>query len=291
MQGWRCMGRVAPPMIAEQGVADRLLRVWTECHAALDGLARCTGDPALHVHTLRKRGKRLRGGLDLVGAPKRIKAELRDLGRLLGPARDAAVRAATLRQLRESPGESFKEDGALPVVVALLAEEAAVAEGTPPAPVLAFVAERLAGVVAWLRESLPQEATDPVERLRRMGGRADNALARVCRKKAAGRHFHEARKAVKRLHGALWFLFPEPDCAGGQFMKHLVALGEDLGGIQDLEVFAAWLDRSGLTSARLPGLHRALARGRRRLVARVKRRAAGFDALAFPRPAGTVPIA
>ena len=265
---------VGPSFGVPVTLVDRLLGVFGECRAALEGLERCTGNPADHVHTLRKRGKRLRGGLVVLAAPNRVLHELRDIGRILGASRDAAVRQATLRCLREAPGESFQEDAALGVVEALLAEEASFAGGTPAVAVLAFLADRLAGVEAWMRELPPGLDADPVvESVGQLNARALKRLERIAHKGARAPHFHEARKAVKRLHGALWFLRPEGVEPTSKTLRRLAALGDDLGGINDLDVLASWLNGAGLTAARLPGLHRAVARRRRRLAGRVARRA------------------
>ena len=258
---------------------DRLLGVFGECRAAMEGLERCTGNPAEHIHTLRKRGKRLRGGLVLFAAPKHVLHDLRDMGRMLGASRDAAVRQATLRGLRAEPGEAFGGDAALNVAEALLAEEASFGCGTPPPTVLGFLADRLAGVEAWLRAPRPDPAADSlVARVGHLEQRALKRLENIARKGARPPHFHEARKAVKRLHGALWFLRPASEVHAAKTMRRLVVLGDDLGGINDLDVLELWLNRAGLTAAHLPGLHRAMARRRHRLAVHVTRRARALAA-------------
>jgi CHAD domain-containing protein len=260
-----------------QNLMERLATVLAECQRAWTSLKVCDGEPAAHVHILRKRGKRLRGGLDLLDAPASVREELRDMGRILAPARDAAVRAATFRLLREQPGESYAGDAAIEVAQSLLAEEAAVAEGTPPEPVLEFVANRLRAVTQWLAARPASAADDAIRaRLARIAGLTAQRLRRLERADPKPRHYHAARKQVKRLHGAAWFLHPQPGPPHPPGLRELVALGDDLGLLNDLHVLEAWCESAGLTAMRLPGLHRAIKRRRKRLVARIRRRAGKF---------------
>lgn len=276
------MAAAPPPSAARAPLVSRLAQVTAECQQALAGLTQCTGEPAAHIHLLRKRGKRLRGGLELLGAPATVIHELRDMGRILAPTRDAAVRAATFRLLHEQPGESFTTDTDLEVAQSLLAEESALADGTPSNPVLGFVALRLAAVTSWL-EAASQAPAAPqrAARLQAIVRRVAKRLRRLSRPDPEPRHFHGARKQVKRLLGAAWFQCAEPDAVRPAPLRRLDALGDDLGLLNDLHVLEAWLDRTGLTAARLPGLHRAIRRRRRRLVTRVRRRAAKFDPAPF----------
>jgi hypothetical protein len=181
-----------------------------------------------------------------------------------------------MRRLREQAADHLVADALHGVAVALLAEEAALGEGTPPAPVLEFVGERLAAVDAWLGQD-PPVAAGWERRLWRMQVQVERRLARLAKGKGGrGARLHAARKAVKRLHGALWFLFPDAEGITGKTLKRLLDLGDELGEIQDLEVLRSWLVRCGLTRQRLPGLHRAIRAERRRLLDHVRERAAGW---------------
>lgn len=252
------------------------------CRQALAALSDRQQDPVENIHTLRKNGKRLRGGLELLGAPEPVLQELRDLGRLLSVARDSTVRVLTMRALCKRAGEAVQADPEFGVAMRQLVAESKLG-GTPPAAVREFTRDRLESVVEWLQDASFGGSKGVAKRMRRLITRARARLKVIAGKPKRLEDYHETRKAVKALLGAAQFLFSEPEAALHREMRRLDRLGEDLGWVQDLDVLGEWLDDHGLTTARLPVLHQSLRSQIRKACKAARRRARKCDLSVFGR--------
>lgn len=260
--------------IGDTGVlADRLRPVLAECRSELQVLSAGGEDVGANVHFLRKNGKRLRGGLELLGAPRPVLVELRDLGRLLSTSRDALVRVQTQRALCEQIGPAAAADPDFEVARRQLEFEGRLA-GTPPAPTRKFLRARLNAVQAWLDEAHFDDPSAVAKRMDRLVTRAEQRLGQLAGKPKRILAYHEARKSAKAVLGAAQFLFAAPDDRQAREIRRLDRLGEGFGRIQDLCVLQHWLDGRGLTRERLPSLHRVLGLEIRSACAATRRRAA-----------------
>jgi len=270
------MNKLRARIRAVGSLEQRLEPVIQTCRQSLAGLADRQQDPVANIHQLRKSGKRLRGGLELLGAPEPVITELRDLGRMLGLARDSRVRVQTLQALCERVGDGVKGDPDFEVAVRQLRFEAKLG-GAPPAVVRSFVGSRLEVVMDWLDDAGFGGTGGVAKRLRRLIDRALQRLRVITGKPKELEDYHETRKAVKALAGAAQFLFEDPEPALRRELKRLDALGEDLGWVQDLDVLDQWLDDHGLSTQRMPLLHQALQRQIRKACTAARRRAKKCD--------------
>jgi CHAD domain-containing protein len=254
----------------------RLDPVIQVCCDSLAALADRKQDPAKNVHQLRKNGKRLRGGLELLGAPKPVITELRDLGRMLAVARDSRVRVSTFETLCDRVGDGVKADPDFEVAVRQLGFEAQLG-GAPPGAVRRFAGSRLEAVAQWLEGAEFGDAGGVARRMRRLISEAKQHLKVIAAKPDKLEDYHEGRKAVKALLGAAEFLFEDPEPEFRRELRRLDRLGEDLGWVQDLDVFDGWLDDHGLTTARMPVLHQVMQREIRKACRAARRRASKCD--------------
>jgi hypothetical protein len=186
------------------------------------------------------------------------------------------VRLLTLETLCERAGEDVKADPDFEVAVRQLNFEARLG-GVPPAAVRRFIGSRLEAVAQWLGDAEFDNAAGVAGRMRRLIDRARRQLRVILAKPDQLEDYHETRKAVKALLGAAQFLFEQPEATLRREMKRLDRLGEDLGWVQDLDVFDGWLDTHGLTTARLPVLHQTLHRQIRKACRAARRRADKCD--------------
>lgn len=274
------MNKLRARIRAEGSLEQRLDPVIETCRQALAGLAVRRKEVVESIHQLRKNGKRLRGGLELLGAPEPVITELRDLGRILGLARDSWVRVQTLEALCERTGNGVKGDPDFEVAMRQIHFEAKLG-GTPPAAVRHFVGDRLEMVADWLEGAGFGGSGGVAKRMRCLIDRARRRLKVIAGKPKELEDYHETRKAVKALLGGAQFLFDDPEPAMRRELKRLDRLGEDLGWIQDLDVLDDWLDQRGLTTARMPLLHQALQQQIRKACAAARRRAKKCDLSVF----------
>lgn len=275
--------------VVTAALADRLRPVLAECRRELQALSAGGQDAGANIHFLRKNSKRLRGGLEMLGADKPALAELRDLGRLLSMSRDALVRVQTQRALVDKLGPDLATDPDFEVARRQLEFEARLS-GTPPTPTRRFVRARLDAVQAWLDAARFDDPAVVARRMDRLVARATQRIGRLADKPKRIDAYHDARKAAKALLGAAQFLFDPPGASQAREIHRLDQLGEDFGWIQDLCVLQHWLNARGLGPERLPAFHRALDTELRKTCA-VTRRHAAKCALAALRPRKASPAA
>jgi CHAD domain-containing protein len=266
MKKLRARNRAAGPL------ERRLDPVIQVCRDSLAALVDSAEKPAKSIHQLRKNGKRLRGGLELLGAPEPVILELRDLGRMLAVARDSRVRVSTFETLCDRVGEDAKADADFEVAADQLRFEAQLG-GVPPVAVRRFAGSRLEAVAQWLEGAEFGDAGEVARRMDRLISQAKQHLKVIAAKPDKLEDYHEGRKAVKALLGAAEFLFEDPDPDFRRELRRLDRLGEDLGWVQDLDVFDAWLNDHGLTLARMPVLHQVMQREIRKACRAARRRA------------------
>jgi CHAD domain-containing protein len=237
------MSNSPDPAVEFAGARAALLAACEEMEKRLTGLLDSHGRIADEVHQIRKLGKRLRGGLAMVGEAKPCLRWIAVIGRMLGGSRDAGVRAKTWKGL----GVESTATGAIEAAISGLLELAAdAAVRRPPQGVidwsLAAVAQVKSRVEACTQEELAKRAAKGAAQLkRRFKKRLKQALQRV-----QNEDFHECRKAAKAWLGGLSLVAPDLPLAGKEEADKLAG---NLGDENDLEVLATWLEEHGFSQA------------------------------------------
>ncbi len=284
----RLRRRFAP--LAEEALGSGHRRMALgQLDVAIDALAGGNGksSPEERVHEARKALKRLRALLRLLQDElgkqtyERESALLRDTGRQLARARDAAVLLSTLEDLiARHPGKLAGRRGVLRLRARLQRErdgtaELALADSATHAGALAELRAMRVRVGEWqLAEPGGIEAIEPA--LERLYGKGRKRLRRAAQAKGKARRMrtlHEWRKRVKDLRYVAEML------GARKLAKRADDLGELLGEEHDLAVLAARVRRgakAGRTSG-APGrrarklLLRLIARRRKKLRKRALR--------------------
>lgn len=186
------------------------------------------------VHATRKGLKRLRSHLRLrraaisPGIYADTTAELRAIGRILAPARDAFVLGSTLQSLESSEGWGPAAD-----IIATHHEEAMATLREGPLQDVRHRIDRARAVWPEATEFDAESVADAVAATYHRG-RAERALAATSGR--AG-EFHEWRKRVKSLRYQLEAVHAEEDA-----IVDLTELGEWLGSEHDHTVFIEFCD-------------------------------------------------
>jgi CHAD domain-containing protein len=225
------------------GTRAAMIAACTEMERLLGGLNDSHGRVGEEVHQVRKAGKRLRGALVMAGEPKPCIRWIAVIGRMLGGARDAAVRVKTWNNLgMEAPVAGSAEAA----VTALLDLEAQAATRRPPQAVIDWAQSALSQVRNRLEAQTDGEVAASAEagaaKLRRqLRKRLKRALQRV-----SNEDFHDCRKAVKAWLGGIALAAPGWEVPGTAEAEKLAG---NLGEENDLEVLANWLTERGFTQA------------------------------------------
>lgn len=229
------------------------------------------GDLTREVHELRKLGKRLRGGLVIVQEAKPLMRWISVIGRLLGGTRDAVVRVDTWKTL----GFDQPVKGSIEAVIAAMVEQSAArGAGEPPQEVVDWS-------LAALRQIRSRLENQSDEQLAEAGRKGSSRLLRRLRKRlrqaveaSDEKDFHEARKVVKAWLGGMGLVAPGQPLPGSPTLRKLADL---LGSEHDFEVFGAWLDLQGFSTATAPRVRKRLAklqsRSRRQSLALIRKQA------------------
>jgi len=221
----------------------------------LHGLLDSKGRVAEEIHGLRKAGKSLRGGFSLLGLEKTSVKEIQAIGRLLSGPRDAVSRYNTWQKL------GWEGDAATTSAIGgLLEQQTHSAARRPPPEAVAWCVARVSAARASLLKIPADDLPDLIPKgLKKLTQR----VAKRCKK--LDRHgeedFHDARKALKALLGAIAFM-PEESFAPSPLMKELA---DTLGDENDLATLAAWLDEHGFTADFAPSLWKKLESSRKHL--------------------------
>jgi hypothetical protein len=223
------------------------------------GLLDAKGKVAEEVHAIRKLGKSLRGGFSLFRLEKSSALEIQAIGRLLSGPRDAVSRLNTWNKL------AWNEDPKVSAAISgLLDQHTHSAARRPPPETIKWCVERADAAQKELN-ALPVEelAATITKGLKKLEERA----IKRCRKldHRAEEDFHEARKAVKALLGAIGFL-PE---GAVSLDPRLNDLAELLGDENDLATLSHWLESHGFTPRFAPGLWKTIRAARHRLQKKV----------------------
>lgn len=225
------------------GARTALLGACEEMKKRLVGLTDSHGRIGDEIHQLRKLGKRLRGGLAMIGEPKPCLRWIAVIGRMLSGARDSHVRIRTWHSLGVSSTVTGSVESA---ITGLLELEADAAQRRPPQGVvdwsLAAVEQVKSRIEACSAEDLAERARKGAGHLkRRLKKRLKRTLERV-----DNEDFHESRKAAKAWLGGMALLAPDLELPGKDEAEKL---SSNLGDENDLEVLAEWLDSRGFTQA------------------------------------------
>ncbi len=209
----------------------------------LSGLNDSHGRVADEIHEVRKHGKRLRGGLAVIGEAKPCIRWLAVTGRMLGGSRDAVVRAKTWDSLGVPSSAPASAEAA---IGALLALEAQAAARRPPQEVIDWSLAALGQVRGRLEARGEAETAAAAEAgarqlKKQLKKRLKRALQRV-----DNEDFHDCRKAAKAWLGGVALVAPEVVLPGREEAEKLA---DNLGEEHDLEVLALWLGERGFTHA------------------------------------------
>lgn len=225
-------------------VRDQIGAALDEMEQRLHGLLDSKGRVAEETHALRKLGKSIRGGLNLFGLPKSAVRAIGAIGRLLGGPRDAVSRRTTWQRLALAEGP-HAEEFSVAAIGALLEQHARSAARRPPGQTITWAEVRLRHTRAAL-SAIPEEA---------LSHRAEKGLRKLRKHLRAdlrsivtdhGEHeFHDLRKAIKAWLGALHHLGQSPD-------ERIKEFADLLGDVNDLHVFATWLDAHGFVRSLAP---------------------------------------
>ncbi len=225
------------------GTRAALIAACEEMEKRLAGLLDSHGRVADEIHQVRKLGKRLRGGLAMIGESKPCLRWIAVIGRMLGDSRDSVVRARTWKSL----GAKSSAKGAVETAIeGLLDLEAAASIRKPPQGVidwsLAAVGQVKARLESRTAEELANRAAEGSGLLRRrLKRRLKRALDRV-----HNEDFHDCRKAAKAWLGGMSLVAPEVSLPGKEETEKLAG---SLGDENDLEVLATWLVSRGFSQA------------------------------------------
>jgi CHAD domain-containing protein len=235
------MSESTDPASDFSGARTALIAACEEMEARLRGLLDSHGRVADEIHQLRKLGKRLRGGLAMIGEPKPCVRLIPVIGRMLGGSRDAVVRAKTWRSL----GVDSTVTGAVEIAIRdLLDLESDASTRKPPQGVIDWSLAAVGQVKARLESHSPEEvagkAAEGASLLRRrLKRRLKRALERV-----ENEDFHECRKAAKAWLGGMSIVAPEHPLPAKEETEKLSG---SLGDENDLEVLATWLTSRGFS--------------------------------------------
>ncbi len=221
----------------------------------LNGLLDSKGRVAEEIHGLRKLGKSLRGGFSLLGLEKTSVREIQAIGRLLSGPRDAVSRYNTWQKLAWEGDEAT-----MTAIAGLLEQQTHSAARRPPPEAVAWCVARVAAA----RDSLLQIPQEALAELIPTGlKKLSHRVAKRCKKldRDGEEDFHDARKALKALLGAIAFM-PEGSFVPSPVIKELADI---LGDENDLATLAAWLEEHGFTADFAPLLWKRLESSRKHL--------------------------
>ena len=233
------MSEIRPEFAAARG---NLIHACSEMERMLAGLDDVPG-VAEQIHEVRKLGKRLRGGLTVIGEAKPCIRWIAVIGQMLGGSRDAAVRVKTWKSLGIETAAPACAEAA---IQSLLELEAHAASLRPPREVVDWSLAALGQVKARLEartdEEVAQLAEKGVQHLKKqLKKRLKRTLQRV-----DNQDFHDCRKAAKSWLGGLSLVAPELEIPGKDEAKKLA---DNLGDENDLEVLARWMTERNFTRA------------------------------------------
>lgn len=223
------------------------------------GLLDAKGKVAEEVHAIRKLGKSLRGGFSLFRLEKSAALEIQAIGRLLSGPRDAVSRRNTWTKLGWSGDQKISA-----AIVGLLDQHTRSADRRPPLETIEWCVERANAAQKELNELPPEELAGTIAKgLKKLEQRALKRSLKLDHR--AEEDFHEARKALKALLGAVGFL---PDGAAPLNPK-LHYLAELLGDENNLATLSRWLDGHGFTPRFAPDLWKTISATRHKLQKKV----------------------
>lgn len=231
------------PVADFAGARAALIAACGEMEDRLRGLVDSHGRVADEIHQLRKLGKRLRGGLAMIGEPKPCIRWISVIGRMLGGSRDAVVRAKTWHSL----GVDSTAAGAVEAAIRDLLElESDASIRRPPQAVIDWSLAAVGQIKGRLESHSPEEtarkACEGASLLRRrLKRRLKRTLERV-----ENEDFHDCRKAAKAWLGGMSIVAPSLPLPGKEETEKLAG---NLGDENDLEVLAAWLTSRGFSPA------------------------------------------
>jgi CHAD domain-containing protein len=208
-------------------------------------------DPVEAVHDLRVAIRRVRADLRIFAKVfedewlDTTQRRLRDLGRLVGQARDKDVIASRLEQLAETLPES-DQAGAKRLLARLRLDRDVALQGVldsfaTSSPEL--IVDELVGTTprSWLTGAAADLETDDLVAATRRQWKRLRKAARVAKNEPTVEHLHKVRIRAKTLRYSLDTLEPLIGSSADAHAKALVRLQDHLGEIQDTVVTEQWL--------------------------------------------------
>lgn len=190
------------------------------------------------VHQTRKHLKKARAALRLLATEvsrERFRQEdrrLRNVGRLISNIRDAEVRLATVKQLRQGPdaprSRNFTETEEL---LAFELDSFLAAFSGWQEEAASKLQRAQAGIADW---HLHRLSRNQICRTVRKSYRKGRVALECARKKGSAKKFHELRKRAKELWYQLRLLRPLKPKVFRELSNRLKTLGENLGHAHDL---------------------------------------------------------
>ncbi|MEI6178190.1 MAG: CHAD domain-containing protein [Verrucomicrobiota bacterium] len=240
---------------AAQATRDRLTDGCAAMKRLLTGLLDSKGRVAEEVHSIRKLGKSLRGGLTLFRLGKSAALEIQSIGRLLSGPRDAVSRINTWHKL------AWEGDPAtMAAIIGLLDIQTHSAARRPTPDVIAWCLQRVDAATNELLALPPAELADRLSKgLKRLKQRACKHCRKLDHREIE--YFHETRKALKAWLGAMDYLPAETVGVDPEY----VAMVELLGDENDLATLSHWLNGHGFTRRFAPNLWETLEISRRNI--------------------------
>jgi CHAD domain-containing protein len=254
-----------------------------EIDDALELLEDDNAEPSSTVHELRKKLKKLRAVVRLVRDElgdevyRRDGGALRDLGRRLSPARDAAIRVSALDGLREAYRRDFPADDMTPVRKRLVARHLAEVRRLRRGSTLSAIARELRDlrrrVRAWPLTKDGFRGLEPGLRRSYRAGRRGEGRAYAS---ASDEAFHDWRKRAKDLRYHVQVLESVWPKVLRDVESELHDLTDRLGDDHDLGELRAVLTKSHGSRPGKKGLARVIDLiGRRRSELRAEARPIG----------------
>ncbi len=240
---------------AAQATRDRLTDGCAVMKRLLTGLLDSKGRVAEEVHSIRKLGKSLRGGLTLFRLEKSAALEIQAIGRLLSGPRDAVSRINTWHKLAWDGNPAT-----MAAIIGLLDIQTHSAARRPTPDVIAWCLQR---VDAATNELLALPQVELADRLSKGLKRLKQKACKCCQKldHREVEHFHETRKALKAWLGAMDYLPAETVDVDPEY----VAMVELLGDENDLATLSHWMEGHGFTRRFAPDLWETLEISRRNI--------------------------
>jgi len=246
-----------------QQVRLRLITSCDDMAAALQELLTAKKNISGQIHSLRKLGKTLRGGLVLLDLEKTAYREIQSVGRLLSERRDAVSRRSTWGKIPKKTRNNTTR-----AITSLLNQQVVSAGRKPPKATVLWCLDRVTQAKEAITEIEETLLADRIQQgLEKLRKKLRKRAGKLERPKEEA--FHDLRKSIKAYTGAVKFLptgavkfLPERDSIIPPVIHELADI---LGDENDLATLSEWLASHGFTALLEPALWKKLKKSREKL--------------------------